>query len=144
MKPRCFFVPLPGACVAILLCLAGCGRATPGPKAAPMPTVSVSQPIVRDVTDYVDFTGRTEAPFSVDIRPRVTGYLVKMPFVEGAEVKENDLLFEIDPRPYQAQLDKAEGDVTLAEAKLKLAKADNARAKTSTSTKPPKKKPPLK
>jgi membrane fusion protein, multidrug efflux system len=95
-----------------------------------MPTVSVSQPIVRDVTDYVDFTGRTEAPFSVDIRPRVTGYLVKMPFVEGAEVKENDLLFEIDPRPYQAQLDKAEGDVTLAEAKLKLAKADNARAKT--------------
>ena len=91
-----------------------------------MPTVSVAQPIVRDVTDYVDFTGRTEAPFSVDIRPRVTGYLVKMPFVEGAEVKEGDLLFEIDPRPYQAQLDKAEGDVTLAEAKLKLAKADNA------------------
>ena len=55
--------------------------------------------------------------------PRVTGYLVKMPFKEGAEVKKGDLLFEIDPRPYKAQLDQAEGQVNLNEASLKLAQA---------------------
>jgi multidrug efflux system membrane fusion protein len=71
----------------------------------------------------VEFTGRTDAVKAVDIRARVTGYLIKMPFKEGAEVKKGDLLFEIDPRPYQAQLDQAKGQVTLNEASLKLAKS---------------------
>lgn len=112
---------------------AGCSHEAP--KAAPPapPTVGVSKPVVREVTDYADFTGRTSAPFTVDIRARVTGYLVKMPFTEGTEVKTNDLLFEIDPRPYQAQLDRAHGEVVLNEAKLKLAKADNVRAKSIAS-----------
>src|SRR5262249_30087342 len=57
----------------------------------------------------------------------VTGYLVKMPFKEGAEVKKGDLLFEIDPRPYQAQLDQARGQVNLNEAQLELAKANYER-----------------
>lgn len=116
----------------LLLTLAttGCSSRTAEVKPPPPPLVTVCKPIVREVTEFVDFTGRTEAPFSVDIRPRVTGYLVKMPFTEGTEVKTGDLLFEIDPRPYQAQLDKAKGDVILNEAKLKLAKADNARAKS--------------
>ena len=51
------------------------------------------------MTDYIDYTGRTDAVYTVDIRPRVTGYLVKMPFKEGSEVKAGDLLFEVDPRP---------------------------------------------
>jgi multidrug efflux system membrane fusion protein len=125
------------SCWAELLLLAaltflptGCSRRAAEVQPPPPPLVTVSKPIVREVTEFVDFTGRTEAPFSVDIRPRVTGYLVKMPFTEGTEVKTGDLLFEIDPRPYQAQLDKAKGDVVLNEAKLKLAKADNARAKS--------------
>src|SRR6185369_4577498 len=92
------------------------------------------QPVKRDVTDYIDYTGRTDAVNSVDIRPRVTGYLVKMPFTEGSEVKKGDLLFEIDPRPYQAQLDQAEGQVELNRARLKLAKADNVRAKGIAKT----------
>ena len=66
----------------------------------------VSHPIERVVTDYVDFTGRTDAVQSVNIIARVTGYLVKMPFKEGSEVKARDLLFEIDPRPYQADQEK--------------------------------------
>ncbi len=90
--------------------------------------VAVSQPVQREVTDYIDYTGRTDAVNSVDIRPRVTGYLVKMPFKEGSDVKKNDLLFEVDPRPYQAQYDQAAGQVELAKAQLKLAKADYQRA----------------
>jgi multidrug efflux system membrane fusion protein len=86
------------------------------------PVLPVSKPLQKEVTDYVDFTGRTVAVEAVDIRPRVTGYLVKMPFKEGSEVKKDELLFEIDPRPYTAQLDQAEGQVKLNEASLKLAK----------------------
>jgi multidrug efflux system membrane fusion protein len=100
----------------------GCGGQTPtvGP---PAPTVvPVSQPVQREVTDFVDFTGRTDAVDAVSIRARVTGYLVKMPFKEGAEVKKGDLLFEIDPRPYKAQLDQAKSQVALYAAQLALAK----------------------
>ena len=79
------------------------------------------------MTDYVDFTGRTNAVNSVDIRARVSGYLVQMPFKEGAEVKKGDLLFEVDPRPYQAQYDQAVGQVNLYKAQLELAKANYAR-----------------
>jgi multidrug efflux system membrane fusion protein len=89
--------------------------------------VPVSQPIERQVTDFVDFTGRTDAVQSVDVRARVTGYLVQMPFKEGTEVKKGDLLFEIDPRPYQAQLDQAQSQVALTQAQLLLAKTTLAR-----------------
>jgi multidrug efflux system membrane fusion protein len=103
--------------------LAGC---SPTPQQAPASpgalAVPVSQPVQREVTDYVDFTGRTDAVETASIRARVTGYLAKIPFREGVEVKQGDLLFEIDPRPYQAQLDQAEGQVELNEASLKLAK----------------------
>jgi multidrug efflux system membrane fusion protein len=118
-------------CLPLLLVglAAGCATSAAEPAALPPPVVTVSRPIVREVADQVDFTGRTEARFSVDVRARVTGYLVKMPFVEGSEVKAGELLFEIDPRPYQAQVDKAKADVQLNEAKLKIAKADNVRAK---------------
>jgi membrane fusion protein, multidrug efflux system len=103
--------------------ITGC-REHPAEVAPPQaPMVPVSQPVQRPVTDYVDFTGRTDAIKSTNIVPRVTGYLVKMPFTEGAFVKENDLLFEVDPRPYKAQLDQAKGQVKLYQAQLKLAKA---------------------
>ncbi len=98
-------------------------------KGAPakMPTVPVSQPVQREVTDYVDFTGQTQAVQSVDIIPLVTGYLVEMPFREGAEIKKGDLLFVVDRRPYKAQLDQAQGQVNLYEAQLKLARTTLAR-----------------
>ncbi len=82
----------------------------------------VSQAVRREVTNYADFTGRTEAVHSVDIRSRVSGYLVKMPFQEGEVVKAGDLLFIIDRRPYKAQLDQALGQVDLYKASLRLAK----------------------
>jgi multidrug efflux system membrane fusion protein len=127
---------VPWTALALLLFVAtwGCGPKAPPKPAAEPPTVTVSKPVQRDVTNYVDFTGRTDAIFSVDVRARVTGYLVKMPFREGAEVKKDDLLFEIDPRPYQAEYDRAASDVELNEARYKLAVADNARAKVVAKT----------
>ena len=95
--------------------------------AAELPTLPVSQPVERQVTDFVDFVGKTEAAQSVKIIPRVTGYLTKTAYKEGSEVKRGDLLFEIDPRPYQAQLDQAQSQLALSEARLNQAKSDNAR-----------------
>jgi multidrug efflux system membrane fusion protein len=115
------------AASATVFLVGGCARRPPR-AAAPEPvSIPVSKPVVRQVTDFVDFTGRTDAIQSVDIRPRATGYLVKMPFQEGAEVKEGDLLFVIDPRPYQAQLDQAAGQVNLYQAQLRLARTTYAR-----------------
>jgi multidrug efflux system membrane fusion protein len=103
--------------------LTGCEQnKPPAAAAANIPAVPVSQPVQRQVTEYVDFTGRTDAVETANIRARVTGYLVKISFREGAEVKQGDLLFEIDPRPYQAQLDQAVSQVELNDASLKLAK----------------------
>jgi membrane fusion protein, multidrug efflux system len=103
---------LPWLGCVLLTAAAGCRPAqSPGAGAAELPVIPVSQPVVREVRDYEDFTGQTDAVQVVDIRARVTGYLNKMPFKEGSEVKEGDLLFEIDARPYQAQLDQAVAQV---------------------------------
>ncbi len=107
--------------------LAGCARNAPQAAPAQQLVLPVSQPVERNVTDFKDFTGRTDAVSSVNIVPRVTGYLVQEPFKEGSEVKKGDLLFEVDPRPYKAQLDQAQGQVNLYQAQLKLAKATLAR-----------------
>jgi multidrug efflux system membrane fusion protein len=116
--------------------MTGCSQ-QPGTEQTAEPlVVPVSKPVRREVTDFVDYTGRTAAVNSVDIRPRVTGYLMKMPFKEGSEVKAGDLLFEIDPRPYQALVDQAEAQVKLNEARLRLAKANNTRAKTVAAREP--------
>jgi multidrug efflux system membrane fusion protein len=120
--------------ISIFLFSFGCQRKHAEPAKAQPPAVPVSQVVQREVTDYVYFTGRSEAIQLVDIRPRVTGYVVKVPFREGAEVKKGDLLFEIDPRPYQAQLDQAEGQVKLYEAQLKLAKVTLKRDQTIAKT----------
>src|SRR5271157_769542 len=96
-----------GACLTVT----GCARApAAAPAAAPM-AVTVSYPVERDVTDYADFTGRTAAVESVEVRAHVWGYLDKVNFKEGALVQKGDVLFELDPRPYQALLDQAKAKV---------------------------------
>lgn len=92
-------------------------------------TFTVSQPIMREVTDYRIFTGTTAAVESVDVQARVTGYLVKLPFAEGTAVKAGELIAEIDPRPYQAKFDAAKGEVALYQAQLNLAQKEYDRAK---------------
>ncbi|TWT29325.1 Multidrug resistance protein MexA precursor [Posidoniimonas corsicana] len=115
--------------LATLLTLVGCRPAALQPPPAQPVTLTVSKPIVREVGDFRVFTGTTAAAQSVDIQARVTGYLVKLPFSEGGVVKSGELLAEIDPRPYQAKLDAAQGEVTLNEAQLNLAQKENDRAK---------------
>jgi multidrug efflux system membrane fusion protein len=109
------------------LLIAGCQPKHTRIAPSEPPAIPVSHPIERVITDFVDFTGKTVPVHSVNIVPRVTGYLTKMPFKEGSEVKAGDLLFEIDPRPYQAQLDQASSQVTLNRAQLKLARSTLAR-----------------
>src|SRR5438270_13549749 len=103
-----------GLCVG----LAGCARVPSGaPEAAPTP-VTVSRPVERDVTDYADFTARTAAVDSVEVRARVWGYLDRVDFKEGALVQKGDVLFEIDPRTYQAALSQAEGNLASMKARV--------------------------
>src|SRR6478609_1487915 len=88
--------------LGVCLGLAGCAKPpSEGPVAAPMP-VTVSYPVEREVTDYADFTARTAAVDSVELRARASGYLERVGFKEGALVKKGDVLFEIDPRSYKA------------------------------------------
>lgn len=108
--------------LAVAMGAIGCSRgARQAPPAEP-PEVSVSYPIQHEIIDYAEYTGRTEAIQTVTVVPRVTGYLIKIPFKEGADVKKGDLLFKIDPRPYQALIDQAQGQINLYEADLKLAR----------------------
>ncbi len=112
----------------------GCEERASKIAPAEPPAIPVSKPVKKEVTDYVDFTGRTNAVQAVDIRARVTGYLTSIPFKEGAEVKNGEVLFEIDPRPYQAQLDQAASQITLNEASLKLAKVTYSRDQSINAT----------
>jgi RND family efflux transporter MFP subunit len=115
--------------LALCLGLTGCSRAAPeGPAAAPI-EVMVSYPVKRQVTDSSDYTGRIAAVDSVEVRARVSGYLDKINFKEGTLVKKGEVLFEIDPRPFQAQVDFAKAQLVSADAAVKKAKADNARNK---------------
>ncbi len=117
------------AILVLNLALAGCTRQSSGPIAtAPTPVV-ISHPIQRNVTDYVDLTSRIAAVESVEVRSRVNGYIEKINFKEASLVKKGDLLFEIDPRPYQAQVDFAKAQVAANEALAKKARADNSRYK---------------
>jgi multidrug efflux system membrane fusion protein len=113
----------------VLAGLAGCRRGPSQTVPIETPVIPVSKPVEREVTDFVDYTGRTNSKNNVIVVARATGYLVKIPFKEGADVKKDDLLFEIDPKPYQAQLEAAEAQVALTEASLKYAKATNERFK---------------
>lgn len=115
---------LPAVALLAALVASGCGHEPPKVTQAGPPEVLVSLPTVEEVTDYEDFIGRTEAVRTVDIRARVTGYLEGFHFVDGGEVKEGDLLFEIDPRPYQAALDRAEATLAQARARQNRMEAD--------------------
>jgi RND family efflux transporter MFP subunit len=127
------FIILPRLLVLPLLAGAafGCDPTAPppGPPPMPPPEVLVSLPVRREVTDYADFPGRLEAVNAIDVRARVSGYLEKVHFKEGADVRQGDLLFEIDPRPYQAELARAEGTLLQSEGHLKRLNADMQRAR---------------
>jgi RND family efflux transporter MFP subunit len=108
------------------------------PPAAPvMPPakVTVAQPQMGTVTNWDEFPGHIEAVETVDVRPRVSGYVESIHFVDGATVKAGDLLFVIDPKPFQADLERAQAEVLRAETRLTLSKNDLQRAESLRGTK---------
>jgi RND family efflux transporter MFP subunit len=105
----------------------GCKPRTPPVAQTPPPVVTVSQPIEKEIIDYDFYTGRTEASKTVEVRARVRGELFKVLFEDGAFVKAGDPLFEIDPRPYKAELDAAVAQKAAAEAKRQEADVEYKR-----------------
>jgi len=91
--------------------------------APPAPAVTVSKPLVKEMQEWSDFTGQFEARESVEVRPRVSGYLESINFTDGQLVKKGDLLFVIEPRPFELALETAKAQQAQAEAQLELAKA---------------------
>jgi multidrug efflux system membrane fusion protein len=156
--------------VGCCLTFAGCSKTHEEGHGKSLPTVTVSYPLQREVTDYQDYTGRTAAVDTVQVQARVTGYLDKIYFTEGAEVRGDDrlrgaarvvgllgapagsllaaaelfpgelqagdLLYEIDPRPYQAAYDAAKAQVAQNVASLALARADNRRFRALAKEQP--------
>jgi RND family efflux transporter MFP subunit len=117
------------SCLVLGLCfaLAGCVEAPSTPQVVAPPPVSVSYPVEQYVTEYTDFTARTAAVDSVEVRAHVWGYLDKVHFKEGDLVKKGDVLFELDSRPYQALLNQAKGKVSQDEAQLSYDEAEHQR-----------------
>src|ERR1700736_2252901 len=110
-----------------LLSIGGCGKPDSSAQSAPPPQVSVAQVLEQRVKDWDEFTGRLQAVETVEIRPRVSGYIDKVAFTEGSQVKRGDLLFVIDPRPYQAETDRAAADLKRYKTSLDLARIELAR-----------------
>ncbi len=108
---------------------AGCGPPAPEGRTQGPPEVTTAAPLVMDVMDWDVYTGRLEAVESVEIRARVSGYLEAVHFDEGGTVEAGDLLFVIDPRPYEAAVEEAEAGLTSASVRLELATNDLARAR---------------
>ena len=116
------------ATLSVILCMALVGCAAKKPTPPPPPMVVISKPLQKKIVDWDDFIGHFEAINSVDIRPRVSGYLQSIGFTDGQTVRRGQLLFIIDPRPYQAALDQARGQEVHAAAALANAKIELARA----------------
>lgn len=116
------------------LLLAGCNDKASQQAAAAPPPVTVAQPTKRTVTDWDEFTGRFDAIEQVQIRARVTGFVVSVDFKDGAIVKAGDLLYTIDPRQYEAVAEQAKGQLVDAKAKVDLAERELARAESLIKT----------
>ncbi|WP_397379756.1 efflux RND transporter periplasmic adaptor subunit [Prosthecobacter sp.] len=117
----------------VMGCLSSCKRGAlgpGGPQQAPTPEVTVAKPIAKRLMDWDEFTGRLTARERVEIHSRVSGYITQVSFKEGTEVKAGDLLFTIDPRPYEAIVERAEAMLAQAKTTAELAgvEAKNATA----------------
>jgi membrane fusion protein, multidrug efflux system len=118
---------LPVALAACALALGGCDR-KPAAAAAPPPPVTVAHPLQKNITEWDEYTGRFQAVETVEIRARVSGYIDQVHVNEGQVVKQGDLLFVIDQRPFRLAVDQAKADLERAQAKLEIATLDVQRA----------------
>jgi membrane fusion protein, multidrug efflux system len=116
-----------GLAVFASLAIVGCEQ-KPATQAPPPPTVTVAKPVKKEIVEWLYFTAQTQAVDTVTIIPRVTGYIDNITFKEGDIVDFGDLLYVIDPRPYQAALDQAKGQLEQSVAQQKLDDANLERA----------------
>jgi RND family efflux transporter MFP subunit len=121
------FTPGRALVLAMLAVLAACSETPQQRRAPPPPKVTVAVPIKRTVIDQDEYVGRFVAVDSVEVRARVSGYLDRIHFTDGQLVKQGDLLFTIDKRPFQTTLDQAKGNLQQAQANLAFTEADLAR-----------------
>jgi multidrug efflux system membrane fusion protein len=117
--------------IAAFLLFSGVGhsRAKPQPAAkAALPQVTVAEVIHRPLREWQEFSGRLQAPNTVELRPRVSGYVDRVAFEDGARVRKGQLLFQIDPRPFQAEVERLVAERTRSVSDLELAMANRARS----------------
>src|SRR5690242_21785943 len=114
----------PALALALLLAMTGCGKKSTEAAAPPQfaPLVTVARATAQDVPVYLEEIGRSGAFESVTVTPQISGRITERHFQDGAELKKGQLLFTVDPRPYQAQLDSAQAQLAQSKAALDLAK----------------------
>ncbi len=112
-----------------LAVMVGCSGSHAETAAPPPPQVTAAPVLIKPVSQWDDFSGRVEAVQSVELRPRVSGYIDKVNYTEGEEVKKGDVLFTIDARSYQAEYDRARAELTRARTQASLARSESDRAK---------------
>src|SRR5215475_13042081 len=136
LKPRSL-LPVANACALVMILalgLVGCSDA--GKQAGPPPpTVTVAKPVQRSLVDFDEYVGRFIAVDAVEVRARVSGYLDQVHFQDGQIVKQGDLLFTVDKRPFQTSLDQAKANLAQARANLAFTDADLARAQQLVTNK---------
>lgn len=123
--------------LALLAASGGCSESESKAAATtppPPPPVVVAAPMTQSVIEYDEFTGRTAAVQAVEVRAQVSGYVLEIPFTDGSVVKKGDVLFQIDDRPYKAQLDRASAEVGRVTALLDRAKNELSRAEEPFKT----------
>ena len=116
--------------ISIALLASGCSSQAATDAAPPAPEVSVAEVLLKPVRQWDEFTGRVAAVETVELRPRVSGYVERVAYTEGQQVKKGDLLFVIDQRPYRATLAHAKAELARARSEAQLAKSQSARAKS--------------
>lgn len=124
---RIMAVGMAGVTACSVMLIGGCGKSGGGQAPPPPPLVTVAQVLEKKVKEWDEFTGRMQAVETVEIRPRVSGYIDKVAFTEGSQVKRGELLFVIDPRPYKAEYDRAAADVKRYKTALDLGRIELVR-----------------
>jgi RND family efflux transporter MFP subunit len=115
-------------CAGVAGLLASCERSGPPATASSVPSVTVAVPVQKRLKEWDEYVGRLASPKTVEIRARVSGYLEQVHAKDGAQVKEGDLLFTIDPRSYKATVERAAAELERAKTRLELAASEARRA----------------
>jgi RND family efflux transporter MFP subunit len=133
MVPQHYVIRAAFGCVLCCAAVVGCSQPQAAPPPPKPPSVLVSVPINREVTEYEEVTGRTDAVETVELRARVTGYLKKVHFEDGATVEAGDPLFQIDPDWHEAELSRTVANVNQGDARVKRLEADERRTESLMS-----------